>query len=184
MKFPVAGLMALNFGCLLLFQWARMRYFRRPGNDRVRGGLGPAGTVFGILQIPLVYFGATRVDAIFLVAPAILYLASAGLFGWAARSHGASRPAIAASREFPPRLVTSGAYAIARHPFYLAYLLFWAGTAAVAAWGSGIPMFFIMLFLYVRSTTREEEMIMQSPHATAYGVYRRSVGRFFRWPHA
>ena len=175
-------LLVLNLTCLLVFQWGRSGYFRRSASDRIRGGLGPIGTVMAIVQLPLVWSGALRSSMTSAVVVMLLYLAALALFFWAVRSHGDRRPGIAFSSRTPDVLVTRGAYQLARHPFYLAYMLFWAGVAVLAPLYIGLVILIIMAGLYGRAAIEEEEAIMQSPMAVSYAEYKKRVGRFFRWP--
>lgn len=135
------SMIVLNIGCLAAFQWGRRCYFRRPNEDRIRGGLGPLGTAFAIVQLPLVWLGGVYSNDLLVGVVVVLYLLSLLLFYWTTRSHNQRRPGIAFTHGAPEALVTSGAYQVARHPFYLSYLLFWAGVAVVAPFFFGIAYF-------------------------------------------
>lgn len=111
-----------------------------------------------------------------------LYAVSLSLFFWAVHSHDQRTPGIAFTPGPPETIVTRGAYSVARHPFYLAYLLFWGGAAVVAPFGLGLPILIVMIILYARAAKHEEADIMQSPLADSYTEYRRRVGMFFIWP--
>lgn len=175
--------MALNLSCLGVFQWGRTVYFRRSGrNDNIRGGLGPIGSIFAIIQIPLVWVGGVSSTQLEMVVAVLFYASALVLFFWAIRSHGANRPGIAFSSETPEVLITRGAYQISRHPFYLSYMLFWAGTAMIAPMLSGVVIFLIMATLYSRAASQEEKGILSSPLGSYYAKYQMCVGRFFRWP--
>jgi len=175
-------LIALNVICLVAFQWGRMAYFRRSENDGVRGGLGPLGTVFAVIQLPLVWIGSQQSRLALQILAALLYTLALAIFFWAVRSHQNNRPGIAFSSQTPAVVITDGAYQLARHPFYLAYMLFWVGAAIVAPFCLGVAFFAIMATLYARAALQEERDIMASPLAPVYAEYKSRVGMFFRWP--
>lgn len=170
-----------DLACLLVFQWARMRYFLRDrGASRGRGGLGAFGTVLAIGQLPLVALNAQHIEKPTLAAALALFAAAIGLFCYARRSHTGRRPAIASSRQAPEELVTWGAYRLARHPFYLAYILFWAGAvvASESAWVLAAAI--VMAGLYTRTARQEERQILDTPLGERYRAYQRETGMF--WP--
>lgn len=163
------------------FQWGRKAYFRRLSTDRVRGGLGPFGTIFAVAQLPLVCAGGLYSNVSLIIGAIVFFALSLCLFYWAVRSHDQIPPGIAFTPGPPEILVTVGAYRVARHPFYLAYLLFWAGAAIVAPFGLGLPILIVMIILYSRAAASEEIDIMKSPLAESYSEYRKRVGMFFPW---
>jgi len=176
------ALLALNIACLVLFQWGRLFYFRRTGAGLARGGLGTLGTLFALGQIPLVGAGALLVGPARLGVALALYAAAIALFVWAMRSHAQNRPGIAYAPGEVQKLVTHGAYQVARHPFYLAYLLFWAGSAIASPWFAGAVLFVVMGALYSRTAALEEAQLRASALFGAnYAAYSRRVGRFVRW---
>jgi len=177
----LVALITLNVSCLAAFQWGRRRYFHQAGNDRIRGWLGPLGTIFAAAQLPLVWVGGHYSDSFLIIIAELLYALSLCLFFWTVNSHQ-ERPGIAFTPGAPAVLVTTGAYRVARHPFYLAYLLFWGGVAVVAPFASGLPIFVVMSILYARTAVYEEAGIMRSPLASDYTEYRSRVGMFFIWP--
>jgi protein-S-isoprenylcysteine O-methyltransferase Ste14 len=174
-------LMTLDLACMATFQWGRAVYFRRSEKNRVRGGLGPIGTILALGQFPLVWVGGLTSGVGRLAGAAGLFSVSLLMFLWAVRSHKGNRPEIAFTSAAPEVLVTAGAYQVARHPFYLAYILFWAATAVVAPYFTGLGMLLVMAVLYHRAAAQEEALIMASPLSASYAEYASRVGRFFRW---
>jgi protein-S-isoprenylcysteine O-methyltransferase Ste14 len=83
----------------------------------------------------------------------------------------------------PVRLVTHGAYARVRHPFYLAFQLTLAGcllaapgplTATALLWG---------VARLNQTAAREERRLLESAFGAEYRAYMRVTGRFLpRWP--
>ncbi|KXV79325.1 protein-S-isoprenylcysteine methyltransferase, partial [Gluconobacter japonicus] len=64
-----------------------------------------------------------------------LFVSALALFWWTIATTRRNRPDVAHHDAAPHQLYCTGPYRIVRHPFYLAYLLFWIGTAlSVGAW--------------------------------------------------
>jgi protein-S-isoprenylcysteine O-methyltransferase Ste14 len=100
------------------------------------------------------------------------------------------RATIAASRngglrfafdeEGPRSLVTAGPYRVVRHPFYVSYIVFWAGWSIAAwSWVALLP-FAILVVIYVVAARMEERLFAGTPMAAQYEDYRRQTGFF--WP--
>lgn len=71
-------------------------------------------------------------------------------------------------------LVTSGPYALARHPIYTGLLLAVSGTAlANGEWHGVLALIVIVLALMVKMS--QEELLMMQTFPTAYPAYRRQV---------
>jgi protein-S-isoprenylcysteine O-methyltransferase Ste14 len=112
-------------------------------------------------------------------AGVVMMIGALALF-WAAIS--ASREArllLAFDHKKPHGLVASGPYRYVRHPFYLSYLIFWAGWA-IASWHplSAIPLL-VIAFIYVIAARGEERKFENSPLAEEYRAYKKSAG--FLW---
>ncbi len=102
---------------------------------------------------------------------------AAALFFWAARTMGANWSIVARMRQ-GHELVTSGPFALVRHPIYLAMLLFLVslalGTAHERALWLALPVFVIGTLI---RTTREEALL-RAQFGAAYEDYARRVKRF------
>jgi protein-S-isoprenylcysteine O-methyltransferase Ste14 len=113
---------------------------------------------------------------------ALIFGASAALFFWAIKvSRG-----VALNRVFvpaaPDTILKTGPYAYVRHPFYTAYLLYWAGCA-LATWHPAMLCILVVLTVaYVLAARREEAGIMSSALSTDYAAYRRATGMFWIKP--
>src|SRR5581483_3046867 len=75
------------------------------------------------------------------------------------------------SRKQEPELVTSGPYALVRHPIYSGILLAVLGTAL--AEGLFLSIFFIFLFIYFLYSAKKEEKIMTELFPGQYPAYKR-----------
>ncbi len=76
----------------------------------------------------------------------------------------------------PAQVLRAGPYRFVRHPFYLAYSLFWVAWAlAVWDWRAWPPVL-ALLALYVIAAQREERDLLAGPGADAYRAYRASTG--------
>jgi protein-S-isoprenylcysteine O-methyltransferase Ste14 len=89
-------------------------------------------------------------------------------------------PTLAYDSDSPNFLLNHGPYRYVRHPFYLAYVLFWFGTAIAVHSLAGWLAPAIMTALYLDAATREERKFANSELAAAYAAYRTRAGLF--WP--
>lgn len=173
--------MALAMLCLGSFTWGRRVFFVRSHQvTRLRSGLAPLGSIFGVVTLLAISFepfdtpGELRV----FVAGGLM-VGSFILFWSAVRAFGSDRPRIAFSSEEPSCLVSSGPYGYVRHPFYVAYFLFWLGAClAVGTWWM-ISAPTVMGFLYRQAAAREERAILASPLGREYAEYMKRSGMFF-----
>lgn len=177
---PVQGQMMLvllsGTACFAAFCWGLRRHFRP-------GGPIPAGMrlISALSLLGFAWF-AWRVCTARLAeswpAAVILFAASLALFAWAVAATRRSRLTVAFATDEPCFLVRHGPYRHVRHPFYSAYLLFWAGTAVVgpgwAPWGVVV----LMALVYRIAASREEAKFGRSALGGAYAEYRASTGMF------
>lgn len=102
-----------------------------------------------------------------------LTLAGALFAVWARLTIGrnwSGRPSVMAGHE----LVTSGPYAVARHPIYTGLLLAAAGTAlAIGEWRSLIGVALLLAAFLIK--IEDEEQMMLDTFPDAYPRYRRRV---------
>ena len=102
---------------------------------------------------------------------------ASALFFWAARTMGANWSIVARMRQ-GHELVTSGPFALVRHPIYLAMMLFMlslaVGTAHERALWVAVPVFVIGTLI---RTTREEALL-RAQFGAAYADYSARVKRF------
>jgi protein-S-isoprenylcysteine O-methyltransferase Ste14 len=80
--------------------------------------------------------------------------------------------------DVPAQMVVAAPYNLVRHPFYLAYSLFWvAGWVGTATWTSA-AVAALMIRTYVIAARNEEAKFAASPLAAAYRRYQRETGFF------
>lgn len=80
----------------------------------------------------------------------------------------------------PRSLVTEGPYRYVRHPFYVSYVLFWAGWT-LSLWNVvALAPFAILIAIYVVGAVMEERKFSGTPMAADYDAYKQTAGFF--WP--
>jgi len=111
---------------------------------------------------------------------AVTIFGAVGLFFWAARTMGANWSIVARTRQ-DHQLVTSGPFALVRHPIYLGMLLFLLSLAAATgherALALAVPVFVIGTLI----RTRSEEALLRAQFGEAYLAYAARVKRFIPW---
>lgn len=165
---------------VVLFQhsWAGKAHFK---SDKMP--LGAMLIILVALITGLIFLYLTWASA----QPLIPWLVgvAAMLFAWwlfwraiAASRDGGLR--LAFDEAGPRSLVMIGPYRYVRHPFYVSYVIFWAGwTLAVWSWIALLP-FAIVVAVYVTAARTEEDKFAATPMSAEYRAYRESTGFF--WP--
>ncbi len=111
---------------------------------------------------------------------AVHILVAAVLFVWAIMASRHARPRLAFDATAPEKLMLQGPYAFVRHPFYLAYTIYWTGCAIATLHVGSFGVLLILFVAFVTAARGEEELIARSNLAAEYAAYRRSAG--FMWP--
>lgn len=165
--------------CLVVFEWARIRFFIRTGNvPPLRFGLRPLGPVFAVGAIATLFLDiGARVRGYPVIAMAV-FVVSIFVFFSAVRAFSGKAPAIAFTSGPPDRLLMQGPYRYVRHPFYLSYILFWAGVLVASPGIFTLIACVVMLALYVKAAKFEEAAIMNSTLAAEYALYKNRTGMF------
>lgn len=167
----------LGIICFSAFSWGVKNHFRSTGamppGMKLTSALSLAGFAWFILHLTQ---GVSAAWPLTLV----LFAGSLAIFFWAIAATKRTPPTLAFDTDSPSFLLNYGPYRFVRHPFYLAYLLFWMGTAAIAhgllAWAAPA----IMAGLYFHAATREEQKFARCELSAAYAAYRAQAGMF--WP--
>lgn len=161
-------------GPLASFSWALRRHFRcSEGMPSGMRTLTAASSLAGLIFLVLVTKGDVGgLTALVFVA---VSCASTALFWWAVRTTKHKPPQLAHSQSDPDSLHEDGPYAFVRHPFYLAYCLFWLGTA-VAAGGLQWLIVALLVCWYFMIAKSEEARFFNTSLAASYTRYRRRTG--------
>jgi len=171
---------ALAAVALTFLAGVRRAFARPPGRHRYRASQS-AGLVFLAEGVAILL---RPVPAGRMAASAAVLAVALGLFAWAARTNRSRPLPLAFSGLVPPHLQTGGPYALVRHPFYVSYLVAFAGgwIAAGTAWL--LPAFGFGLWTYWAAARREEAGLRAGPLGEAYRAYAGRVGMFLPrpWP--
>lgn len=165
----------LGFTCFAAFSWGVKGHFRSTGamppGMKLTSALSLAGFAWFLWHLTS---GVSQAWPVALV----LFAGALGVFTWAILATRRTPPTLAFDTDQPSFLLHHGPYRFVRHPFYLAYLIFWVGTAAAAqtmlAWATPA----LMAMLYFHAATREEQKFATSELSTAYAAYRAKAGMF------
>jgi protein-S-isoprenylcysteine O-methyltransferase Ste14 len=165
--------------CFAAFVWGVKNHFRSTG--AMPAGMQLTSALSAALFAAFLWHlhdGASN-----LLIPALaLFTASLGVFASAIIASRNTPPTLAYDSDRPSFLLIQGPYRYVRHPFYLAYVLFWFGTAIATHSLAGWLAPAIMTALYLDAATREEKKFANSDLAAAYAEYRTRAGLF--WPRA
>jgi protein-S-isoprenylcysteine O-methyltransferase Ste14 len=147
-------------------------FFVQPaGNTPGMRIITASGMFFAILHFAAIFSG-NGITAERGLVGVLLYSWSLGLFWWAIRANSTARLSAAFSPDVPVHLVEDGPYRFIRHPFYCSYVLTWlAGTIATGRWWL-LPTVVVMVLIYWRAATVEEEKFSRSSLAGEYQRYR------------
>jgi protein-S-isoprenylcysteine O-methyltransferase Ste14 len=115
-----------------------------------------------------------------LIVALFCFLMANGLFWWAVTSHADQRPNVVFGADVAQKLVTHGAYRRVRHPFYLAYVIGFFGSACVALHWAQFATTLVVFLFYNHAAAIEERLLMSdaSHHGAEYAAYTK---RSWRW---
>jgi len=161
------------------FVWARFAIFRisghTPAGVRLIEASATASIALGVVLILMRPAGARWLDLLAVVAGVI----STALFVWGLRSVRPMQLTAAFSADLPAELVSTGAFAFVRNPFYLAYIIAHALPVAASRSFWAIPAALWMGAIYTRAAILEERKFLASPRADDFRRYAAETGRFF-----
>ncbi|GBR12295.1 methyltransferase family protein [Gluconobacter frateurii] len=175
--FLIFVLSALNF---LSFSWGVRGHFQMGnGMPFPMKVLSACSLVF--YGIFLISMKSAHLDSWVLAGTTFLFVSALALFWWTIATTRRNRPDVAHHEAAPHQLYCNGPYRIVRHPFYLAYLLFWIGTAVSAgAWQwLGAILFTVW---YGLLAYQEERRFIQSDLGDIYADYQRKSWMLFPVP--
>jgi protein-S-isoprenylcysteine O-methyltransferase Ste14 len=130
-----------------------------------------------VLAIALIHFGAFRgqglnTDPWRAGIGLVLFALGLGFAIWA-RVHIGRNWGTPMSQKDDPELVTSGPYALVRHPIYSGILFAGVGTAVALSWLWLIAVVLAGTYFIYSATVEERNMAQQFPET--YPAYRRST---------
>ncbi len=161
--------------CFGSFTWAARFHFQKSG--AVPSGM-QAVSAASLLAFAWFLYGLCAEPGGWRLAPLVLCVASLLLFWWCVAHTRRKRFTLAFSPDAPAFLDTSGPYRLARHPFYLSYLMFWVATAmadpGLLSWA--VPA--VMVAFYVVAALKEEGKFAHSVLEEEYRRYRARTGMF------
>lgn len=160
------------------FVWGMRYHFKTERLPLASKAISTIGTAAVVLFLALQFsrvqpLGAQFVGLALAVAASVLFTASV-------RASRHTELYYVFEGRSPQQILQAGPYRHVRHPFYVSYLLLWAGWA-LATWSpvAFLPVIALVL-LYVRAALGEERAIMASSLAGQYADYKRRTGFF--WP--
>ncbi len=163
--------------CFAVFSWGVKGHFRSTGAMPLGMKLTSA---LSLALFAAFLWHLRQGPALYWPVAIVLFTMSLAVFAAAIVASRRTPPTLAFDTDSPSFLLRHGPYRYVRHPFYLAYVLFWFGTAiavhALAGWLAPV----LMTGLYIEAATREERKFANSELADAYAAYRAKAGMF--WP--
>lgn len=181
------GLAALSLGMLAFFAALAWTRWRAPPEQK--GGQRSSASIVGILlqgfAIGMCGVGPPRVvldplstKALVEAAVVLLLLGSAvAIFLWSSITMGRNWSLVARTRG-DHTLVTSGPFAYARHPIYVALFLF-APALAIATGHAWMLLFAVPVYaIGTAIRVRIEERLLRDAFGAAYDEYATRVRRF------
>ena len=163
--------------CFAAFAWGVKSHFRSTG--AMPAGMKLTSALSTALFAAFLWHLQSGVAALWPLS-LVLFTGSLAVFAGAISASRNTPPTLAFDTDSPDFLLKSGPYRYVRHPFYLAYLLFWFGTAIAVHSLAGWLAPALMTALYFDAASREERKFANSELAAAYAAYRTRAGLF--WP--
>ncbi len=170
------AVLSAGVSCFGSFAWAAKFHFRKSG--AVPLGMQAASAV-SLLGFAWFLYGLGAMTGGYRLVPLVLCAASLLLFWWCIVHTHRKRFTLAFSPDTPAFLDTHGPYRLARHPFYLAYLMFWVATALAIPGLMSWTVPAMMAALYGAAATKEEAKFKDSALERQYRRYRMRTGMFF-----
>lgn len=161
---------------ILSLIWARLQFFRTQ-EIKITIWVRLYDPMVGIQIITALYkiYGMQEISTLAASIWLIALLASLSLFWWSILT--AKKLDFAFSKSVG-NLLSTGPFALVRHPFYTSYILIWASTTILF---NSVFLWFTLLYLmafYFMSARDEEKVILNSEHSKEYFEYRQIVGMF------
>jgi protein-S-isoprenylcysteine O-methyltransferase Ste14 len=174
-NFIYIGLLPIIFfrsdGSLNLMWWATATPF-------VVAGAAVLAAYVGLLQSPLELSQSAQLGSE--VVGVLIHLGSIALIAYTLGTH---RRAIALwhqNNDSPQHVVTEGAYRLARHPFYSAFLLAFFAACLLFPHVLTLALFGYAVLILNHTAKREEQRFVASDLGEEYAEFMKRTNRF--WP--
>jgi protein-S-isoprenylcysteine O-methyltransferase Ste14 len=146
----------------------------RVNNPRIRA-LQDVGVAFGVVHFGGILLLGSKGPAWAMAGVAMYILATLLFLSALESARRVQLPRTLVDEPMPKSLITSGPFALVRHPFYLAYSLAWL-AAPVATHGPVITIpGLVAVGVYVYAARREERLLA-AHFGDAYRAYRSKAG--------
>lgn len=169
-------LLAVALATAIIIAVALQDFFidSRANSPRIRA-LQDVGVVFAVTHFGgLVVLGSVGQN--WAIAAIALYIAATLLFLSALEAaRRVPLPRTFVDDPGPRALITTGPFAVIRHPFYLAYSLAWLG-APVATHGPVITLMAVVAIGFYVIAARREEKQLEQRFGEAYRAYKMGTG--------
>ena len=168
--------LSLNFS---LFIGGAFAFFSKPSDTHRQRNVNSILLVCAMMALlGLVSRERSATSAEFILGISILSL-SLLIFLWTAWTNRQVKLTPIYSQNEPQHLVQSGPYRFVRHPYYSAYLLSFVGGGILSGTTLSLPVFLLVLHIYVGAADQEEGKFLNSSFAETYRKYRERTGMFF-----
>jgi protein-S-isoprenylcysteine O-methyltransferase Ste14 len=161
---------------ILSLIWARFRFFKiKTKQSKLVSYLNDPAVLIQLVFTYGLLWQSEYISITATVLVTLCYVSSLVLFWWAIKTAGALD---FASSEAKGQVLTTGAFGLVRHPFYLSYILVWVSSSAlfdsVYLWLSST----VLVCLYILSAKQEEASILKSESGESYATYKLETGMF------
>lgn len=163
--------------CFLTFTWAVKWHFASPKVPTGMQILSLVSLFNFCLYLWSIVVSAPELHAIYFAIT--LQLISLAVFAKAISDTKHSNFRLIFDEHEPELVQQAGIYSHIRHPFYLAYILFWISCAASSSWLSVRIISAAICCTYVVGAVIEERRFQASPASSSYRAYRSKTGMFF-----
>lgn len=161
---------------ILSLIWARLRFFKITSKKSKLVSYLNDPAVF--VQLAFTYgllWQAPQISTSATIAVVAVYSLALALFWWAIKT---AKGLHFAAGDVKGQIVSSGAFGLVRHPFYVSYMMVWIASSALLGslflWASCV----VLIAMYVHSAREEEAGILAGELGAEYQAYRVRTGMF------
>ena len=175
LQLAAIGIAALDVSA---FAWGVWGVFVRDGRPTRGLTVLKAGAAVSAVAVVWALVASPRVQGWNALAGLAMLLGALLLFALSVRVNRARPLSLAYCQDRPLHVQDAGPYRWVRHPFYVSYLLTYAG--ALLASGNPLLLGVVlgMAAVYVHAARAEERKFLVSPLHAEYAAYQRRTGMF------